>query len=68
MVDPIKLGWDVERPAKERVEAIARRLGVSSAVFFEEMAKNVELDGRGVPVWWTRALPQTDEELPINPD
>lgn len=66
LVDPVLLGWSVERASKARFEAIADRLGVSSAVFFERVEAHLELDARGVPVWWDYPVPSNDGELPID--
>jgi hypothetical protein len=68
MIDPMALGWQVERAAKLRVDAIATRAGVSSAVMFERIVEHVELTDQGVPVWWQDALPIEESELPIDTD
>ena len=64
--DPVQLGWAVERPSKDRFDAIADRLGISSAVFFERVVDHLDLDARGVPVWWDYPVPSNDGELPID--
>ena len=66
LIDPTQLGWAVERASKDRFDAIADRLEISSAVFFERVVEHHELDERGVPVWWTYPVPSTDGELPID--
>lgn len=63
LVNPVSIGYEVEREAKEQFDAIAERLGVSSAVFFEQVVAHIDLTSEGVPTWWERP-----EELPINPD
>lgn len=66
MIDPVATGWEIERAAKERLEAIASNARVSAAVMVEKIIEHVEVTDQGVPVWW-EPLPR-DEELPINPD
>ena len=64
--DPVPMGYVVERAAKDRFDAIADSLEISSAVFFERVVEHLELDERGVPAWWTYPVPSTDGELPID--
>ncbi|PPF25747.1 hypothetical protein C5C42_13430 [Rathayibacter sp. AY1F7] len=64
--DPVALGYEVERPIKERLNAIARNANVSSAVVLTRMIERVELTEQGVPTWW-EPLPR-DNELPITPE
>ena len=64
MVDPIGLGWAVERDAKLRFEAIAAKANVSAAVLFEMAVDNLPLTDQGIPSWMP---PLTrDGELPID--
>lgn len=63
-VDAVSLGYKIERPQKERLDAIARNAGVSSAVLIEKMLDHLELTDQGIPVWW-EPLPR-DGELPID--
>jgi hypothetical protein len=65
LVDPINLGYEVERSSKEQFDQLAERCGVSSSVLFEHVVVNIPLDDNGIPMWWPT---QTNEELPINPD
>ena len=69
MVRPISLGWTVEQDARDRIDSIAQRANVSSAVFFERMVAHVEteLTDQGVPSWWPVDPTLTSEELLINP-
>jgi len=64
--DPISIGYEVERASKERFDSIAESAGVSSAVFFERLVAQIEVDeSTNLPVWWPK---QTNEELPIDSD
>jgi len=65
LVDPINVGYEVERPSKELFEALAERCGVSGAVFFEHVVANIPLNDEGLPTWWQN---KTTEELPIDSD
>jgi hypothetical protein len=62
-IEPVALGYKIERAKKERLDAIASNAQVSAAVLIEHMIDRLELTDQGVPVWWT-PLPR-DEELPI---
>ncbi|MCJ1697865.1 hypothetical protein MT349_18945 [Rathayibacter caricis] len=62
--DPVQLGYAVERPIKETLNAIARNAGVSTAVVIERMVEHVELTDQGIPTWW-EPLPR-DNELPMS--
>lgn len=61
-VDPVPLGYAIERDSKSQLDAMAARAGVSTSVFIERMVDHVqtELDPEGRPVWWPR-----EEGLPI---
>lgn len=63
---PVGMNYVVNRPFKERLEAIAANSGVSASVMFEKIIEHVELTDQGVPIWWTPL--SRNEELPINPD
>lgn len=65
MLDPVSMGYEVERAAKTKFDAVAKRAGVSSAVMFEELIEHLELTDQGLPIWWPEELPR-DGELPIN--
>ena len=63
--DPIRTGYEIERTAKERLDALAAHAGVSSALYFERLIENVELNDRDLPVWWPEDRSR-DGELPID--
>ncbi|WP_109212258.1 MULTISPECIES: hypothetical protein [Microbacterium] len=63
LVDPVNLGYEVERPAKERLDRVAEIANVSSAVMFEHIMAHLELTDQGLPTTWP-ANPR-DGELPI---
>lgn len=63
--DPVTLGYDVERANKDRWAAIATHVGMSPSALFDRMVENVQLDGRGRPVWLPTE-PLADGELPID--
>lgn len=65
LVDPVPLGWAVERPTKERIDALARNAGVSSAVMLEHIVANLVVSDRGLPATWPDP-PLKDGELPID--
>lgn len=62
-VDPVALGYAIERNSKSRLDAMAARAGVSTSVFIEQLVEHAEteLDDHGLPMWW----PQ-QEGLPID--
>lgn len=60
LVDGVPLGYIIERDSKNRLDAIADRMGVSSAVFIEWMVDHVDLTEDGVPVRWTPAAKSTE--------
>lgn len=64
LVDPVPIGYVVERPSKEKFDAVAVRAGISSAVLFEMVVDHLELTDQGLPVWMPRQ--DRDGELPIN--
>ncbi|WP_440711641.1 hypothetical protein [Herbiconiux sp. YIM B11900] len=65
LIDPVSMGYEVERASKARFDAVAERAGVSSAVLFERMVDHLELTDQGLPIWWPEELPR-DGELPID--
>jgi hypothetical protein len=65
LVDPVPIGYEVERVAKDKFDAIADRVGVSRAVMFELVVDHLELTDQGIPTWMP---PKSREgELPIEP-
>ena len=65
LLDPVSMGYEVERASKAKLDAVAERAGVSSAVLFERMVEHLELTDQGLPVWWPEELSR-DGELPID--
>lgn len=66
MVEPARPGWLIEQSSKDRIEKLADHLHMSASEFVDEMVTHLEIDDRGVPTWWTRAVPTNDGELPID--
>jgi len=64
-VDPVPLGYVVERNSKERLDRIAKLASVSSAVMFEHIIEHLELTTRGLPATWPEQELH-DGELPID--
>lgn len=64
LVDPVNMGYEVERVAKERLDRVAEIAGVSSAVMFEHIIGHLELTDQGLPVTWPEN--PRDGELPID--
>ena len=64
MVHPVQLAYTVEGASKSRFEAIAKRSGMTGAVFFEAVVEHLELTDQGIPSW----VPPLDRdgELPID--
>lgn len=64
MVQPVQLAYTVEGASKSRFEAIAKRSGMTGAVFFEAVVDHLELTDQGIPPW----VPPLDRdgELPID--
>lgn len=48
----VPLGYRVERDAKEQFDALAGRAGISKALMFELLVRNVALRDDGLPTWW----------------
>lgn len=65
LVDPVPIGYVVERAAKKKLDDIADRAGVSSAVMFEHIIEQLPLTGRGLPLTWPEQELH-DGELPID--
>lgn len=64
MQRPVPLGLLVEGDAKDRFDLIARRSGLTGAVFFEQMMLHLELTDQGIPSWVPPL--SRDGELPID--
>lgn len=62
--DGVTPAWKIQRHAKARIDAVAKRAGISSSYLVELMAENLELTDQGIPSW----LPEIDrsQELPID--
>lgn len=65
-VDPVGLGWAVEREAKDAFQVIAARANMSAAELFELTTGHLlaELGDDGLPNWLPRR--SKGEELPIS--
>lgn len=68
-VDPVKFGYVIDRPYKDRFEQLALHAGVSGAVFLEALLDHLEteLTDRGLPEWWPAPEPK-DGELDMPPE
>jgi hypothetical protein len=66
ILNPARSSWLIEQHSKDRVASIAERLGVADSAFVDEMIAHLELDDRGVPVWWPYPVSVDDGELPID--
>lgn len=64
-IDPITLGYEVEREVKDYFDELAARAGVTRGRFFEEVVKHIPVTDRGLPTWWPEPEPE-DGELPID--
>lgn len=62
---PVRAGYDIEKDTKVTIDRLARRLKVSPSYLLEQIVDNIELDARGIPVWWPVEVPD-DGELPID--
>jgi len=49
----------------DKVERMADALGVSKAAIVDEILSRELLDEHGRPPWWTRPVPQDQQELPL---
>lgn len=61
--DPIPVGFTIETQANERLDVLAKRMGVSRSFFIQLLIEHAdeELTSTGDLAWWPR-----EEELPIN--
>lgn len=66
LVDPVQLGYPVERANKDKFANAARNANISAAALFDLLVENMELNERGYPVWLAEQLAARDEELPID--
>ncbi|MBO9041453.1 MULTISPECIES: hypothetical protein [Curtobacterium] len=66
ILNPVRSSWLIEQDSKDRVTSIAERVGVADSAFVDEMISHLELDSRGVPVWWPYPVSVDDGELPID--
>lgn len=66
LVDPVQLGYPVERRNKDRFAAIARNANISAAALFDLLVENMPLDEHGKPLWLHDQLADQDGELPID--
>lgn len=64
-IDPVTLGYDVERVNKDRWASLAAHVGMSPSALFDQMVENLPLDDRGFPTWLPEQ-PLRDGELPID--
>jgi hypothetical protein len=64
-IDPVQLGYVIERTDKLELDRLAEASGVSASVFIELMLKHLPLTEHGVPEWAPSL--KSDEELPIEP-
>lgn len=66
--DPVKFGYVIDREFKTSFERMAKRAGVSGAVFLERWIEYMETDltDRGLPSWWPADEPK-DGELDMPP-
>lgn len=64
---PTRLTYAIESAKKNRLDALARLAGVSSAVFTECVIDHLEdeLGDDGLPTWWPPASVAEQEELPL---
>lgn len=65
-VDPVSLGYVVEKNVRDRFAQIAEHSGMSSAALFESMVNAMPLDERGFPTWLPSRPELKDGELPID--
>lgn len=62
-VKPVKVGYVIDGPYKDRFEQIAGAAGASAASFLEAVIAHLEteLTDRGVPSWWPAPEPKDGE-------
>lgn len=66
-LDPAKkahLFARVDKDAKATFDSIADAAGMSLGPMLERLVEHIELDARGLPVWWPQEA-QHQEELPL---
>lgn len=63
MIDPVPVGYKIERSRRSRVEQLAKNAGVSGAVMLEFIIDQVQVTDQGLPTGWPEN--SRDEELPI---
>lgn len=63
MIDPVPVGYKIERSRRSRVQQLAENAGVSGAVMLEFIIDQVQVTDQGLPVGWPEN--SRDEELPI---
>ena len=66
-IDPVALGWEVERTNKSRFAQIAKHSGMSASQLFDVLVETLQLDDEGYPVWLPeKPIRDRDGELPID--
>lgn len=65
-VEPIPIGYVVEKAARDRFKLIAARADMSAAALFDAVAMNMPLDEHGYPTWLPEKPGLKDGELPID--
>lgn len=61
---PAPFGIEIEAEKKQRFDSIAKRSGMTGALFLEAMIDNLELTDQGIPSWVPPL--SRDGELPID--
>lgn len=66
-VDPVRVGWAIERGRKARIDELSLLANVSAAVFLESVIDHLddEIAANGLPTWWPETTTE-DGELPID--
>lgn len=61
---PVRVPYAIEGAKKERLDALARHAGVSTAILLERMIDHLddELGEDGLPTWWPA---DEQQELPV---
>lgn len=67
LVDPVQLGYPVERRNKDRFASIAQHANISAAALFDLLVENMPLNESGYPEWLPELTPKNESELPIDP-
>lgn len=66
-INPVQLGWEVERTNRDRFALLAQHSQMSASQLFDVMVETLQVDEDGYPVWLPeKPVRDRQGELPID--